>query len=143
MNSPDNTAITPQTARRWSVLRCFFPRYLGRFAYLILLIPLEVVVLWTLSILEDPYAAESGQAWPIIVFAVATLYLVFVVMLARVRDIGWHPASILIGLIPIIGGAFGLALLLKRGTGHEVETGAGVVVERRADSDEAPETRDV
>ena len=97
----------------------FFPRYLSRLPYVFLLVPLEVTIIATVSMMDDSYGANAVGPLPGLVCLLATIYLVFVVMLARVRDIGWHPASILIGLIPVVGGAYGLALLLKPSIGRE------------------------
>jgi uncharacterized membrane protein YhaH (DUF805 family) len=88
-----------------------FPHRLGRLNFVVRLLPLEIpVMIWTEELLD---AHSKSPSWMLPSLIAVMAYMIWFVMLPRVRDCGLSVWTVLLGLIPVVSGLFGLALLFK------------------------------
>jgi hypothetical protein len=91
--------------------RWIFPHRLGRLNFLVRVVPLQILAMRWMLELDDSYA--KAPAWMLPSCIAAMGYIIWFVMLPRVRDCGLSPWVTILGVIPVVSSLFGLALIFK------------------------------
>jgi uncharacterized membrane protein YhaH (DUF805 family) len=100
-----------EVANANGVVAFFFPRRLGRGAYFVRSCVFSLVI-WGLLGASFPQSESNLIAG--ILWLLVSIYCTFWVILPRMRDISMRPIWLLLLLVPVVDGLFGLVLLFRR-----------------------------
>lgn len=93
------------------MLSALFPQHLGRMAFLVRVIPLEILAGFCITDMMGSSKWDSKQLTTLAVLAGLVIYGVFFVFLPRVRDCSMPAWTLVFAVVPGISALYGLVLM--------------------------------